>query len=181
MATRVRVRERGEDVRRFIVEHVERHPRDIGRVTAERFEITRQAVNKHLKKLASEGRLTGSGKTRSRIYIPVTPPAPSPYSSHRLLEARSLAMHAVIAAKIARRPELLAKPRRNLERWSTRYGKDLPRWMVEWQHTLERPWPEIAALITEPSENAARLRQFSPFAGVLTAGERRRVYEAFRA
>jgi hypothetical protein len=176
-----RVRARGEEVRRFIVEHVERHPRDIGRVTAERFEITRQAVNKHLKKLASEGRLTGSGKTRRRIYVPVAPPAPSPYSSHRLLEARSLAMHAVIAAKITRHPALLAKPRQNLERWSVRYSNDLPRWMVEWRRTLERPWSQIAALITEPSENAARLRQSSPFAGVLTAAERKRIYEAFRA
>jgi hypothetical protein len=107
-------------------------------------------------------------------------PAPALYSTHRLLEARSLAMHALIAAKIANDPALLAKPRRNLERWSVRWGGDLPGWAVEWQRILDRPWSEIAALISEPSENAARLRQSSPFAGVLTAEERKRVYEAFR-
>jgi hypothetical protein len=46
---------------------------------------------------------------------------------------------------------------------------------------MSRPWSEIAAIMTEPSEEGARLRQSSPFAGVLSATERRRIYEAFRA
>lgn len=106
---------------------------------------------------------------------------PAPYSPHRLLDARSLALHALIAAKITRDPDLLRKPRQNLERWSARWASQFPRWAAEWCVILDRPWPEIAALITEPSENAARLRQSSPFAGVLTPQERKRVYEAFRA
>lgn len=63
-----RVRTRGEDVRRFILENVSRHPRDISRRTAERFGITRQAVNKHLRRLADEKTLVEEGATRSRIY-----------------------------------------------------------------------------------------------------------------
>lgn len=63
-----RVRARGEDVRRFILDHVGKHPHDICRVTAERFGITRQAVNRHLQKLTSEHALEDSGKTRSRTY-----------------------------------------------------------------------------------------------------------------
>lgn len=90
-------------------------------------------------------------------------------------------MHTLIAAKIARDPDLLRKPRQNLERWSVRWKDQLPRWALEWRAILERPWAEIAALITEPSENAARLRQSSPFAGVLTPRERKHIYEAFRA
>jgi hypothetical protein len=105
----------------------------------------------------------------------------TPYSSHRLLEARSLAMHAVIARKIERDRRLLDVPRNNLKRWRKRWATDVPKWFAEWQEILRRPWPEIAALITEPSEEAARLRQSSPFAGVLSAGERERIYEAFRA
>lgn len=58
----------GEDVRRFILEHVEKHPHDISKLTAERFGITRQAVNKHLQRLASEKALSESGKTRNRSY-----------------------------------------------------------------------------------------------------------------
>ena len=106
-------------------------------------------------------------------------PAIAPYSSHRLIEARSLAMHAAMARKIERDPALLAVPQRNLERWAARWSNKPPGWLHEWRALLQRPWPEIASIITEPSENSARLRQSSPFAGVLTPAERARIYEAF--
>lgn len=114
-------------------------------------------------------------------WVATRPTAASVYSSHRLLDARSLAMHAVMAQKIERDPSLLTIPRNNLARWRARWGGNAPRWFGEWLQIIARPWPEIAALITEPSENAARLRQSSPFAGVLTAAERKRIYDAFRA
>lgn len=63
-----RVHVRGEEVRCHILNHVEQHPRDIGRITAEHFKITRQAVNKHLKRLKQEGALNEEGKTRNRSY-----------------------------------------------------------------------------------------------------------------
>lgn len=63
-----RVRARGEDIRRFILDHVEKHPSDIAKIAAEHFRITRQAVNKHLQRLVSEGALAESGKTRNRTY-----------------------------------------------------------------------------------------------------------------
>lgn len=102
------------------------------------------------------------------------------YSSHRVAEARSLALHVAIARKIDRDPTLLELPKRNLARWRARRDSP-PAWIGEWQALLRRPWPEIAALITELSERAARLRQSSPFPGVLTQAERERIYEAFRA
>src|SRR6266581_95962 len=100
---------------------------------------------------------------------------------HRIIEARSLAMHCLIARKIEADRRLLAAARRNLEKWIARHGDAVPRALEEWCEILDRPWPEIAALITDADEPAVRLRQSSPFAGVLTPGERRRVYEAFRA
>lgn len=63
-----KVRARGEDVRKFILDHVEKHAADISRVTAHHFGITRQAVNKHLQKLAAENALSESGHTRNRTY-----------------------------------------------------------------------------------------------------------------
>jgi anti-sigma regulatory factor (Ser/Thr protein kinase)/biotin operon repressor len=63
-----RVRARGEDIRRFIVESVEKHSSDITKVTAAHFGVTRQAVNKHLQKLTGEGCLLETGHTRNRIY-----------------------------------------------------------------------------------------------------------------
>ncbi len=103
------------------------------------------------------------------------------YSSHRLLEARSLAMHAVIARKIERDPKLLQVARNNIERWSVQRNDERPAWLDEWRELLDQPWENIAALITEPSEHGARLRQSSPFVGILTNQERWRIYEAFRA
>lgn len=90
-------------------------------------------------------------------------------------------MHAAIAQKIERDPKLLDVPRNNLKRWKARWENEAPAWYDEWCKIMDRPWPEIAAIITEPSEDGARLRQSSPFAGVLTPEERRRIYEAFRA
>jgi len=90
-------------------------------------------------------------------------------------------MHCLIARKIESDRRLLAAARRNLEKWIARHGDAVPRALEEWREILDRPWPEIAALITDADEPAVRLRQSSPFAGVLTPGERRRVYEAFRA
>lgn len=103
------------------------------------------------------------------------------YSSHRLLEARSLAMHAVIARKIERDPKLLQIARDNVERWLAQRGSKAPAWLSEWQYLLNQPWENIAALITEPTENGARLRQSTPFTGILTHQEWWRIYRAFRA
>ncbi len=64
----MRVRARGEDIRRFILEHVEKHPNDVARLTSEHFKITRQAANKHLRRLIFEKSLTETGETRKRAY-----------------------------------------------------------------------------------------------------------------
>lgn len=64
----MRIRARGEDIRRFILAHVEKHPNDITKLTAEHFTITRQAVNKHLRRLIYEKCLTEAGETRQRTY-----------------------------------------------------------------------------------------------------------------
>lgn len=63
-----RVRARGEDIRGYIVENISKYPESISRITATRFKITRQAVNKHLQRLVEEKVIRESGKTRSRAY-----------------------------------------------------------------------------------------------------------------
>lgn len=62
------VRQRGEKVRSFIIEHVERAPAEIATVVSKKFAISRQAANKHLKKLVEEGALVATGTTRARTY-----------------------------------------------------------------------------------------------------------------
>lgn len=55
-------------IRQYIVDYVQDHPSDIVRVTAERFGISRQAVNRHIHALEESGTLESDGKTRSRTY-----------------------------------------------------------------------------------------------------------------
>ena len=62
------VRVRGEGIRRFILDHVEKSSDDVTKATAEKFGITRQAVSKHLRRLLDEGALRRSGNTRARVY-----------------------------------------------------------------------------------------------------------------
>jgi branched-subunit amino acid ABC-type transport system permease component len=76
----------------------------------------------------------------------------SPYSSHRLLDVRSLAMHAVIARKIERDPALLAIARRNVERWGERWKESAPAWLGETTtiagaHIPNDRWIEILTAI----------------------------------
>lgn len=106
---------------------------------------------------------------------------PATYSDHRVLDARSLAMHCKIARKIDQDPELLEKPRCNLQRWGETASGPLPEYIKEWQKIMNQPWSCIATFITSFSDEAVRLRQSSPFAGVLTPKERKQIYDAFRA
>jgi anti-sigma regulatory factor (Ser/Thr protein kinase) len=63
-----KVRARGEKVRQFIISKVEGHPGDIAAITAKRFDLSRQAVNRHLSLLVKEDALEARGATRSRTY-----------------------------------------------------------------------------------------------------------------
>jgi anti-sigma regulatory factor (Ser/Thr protein kinase) len=65
---RGRLRARGEEIRGFILSEIERHPRDIANIIAERFNISRQAAHKHLANLVAQGALVPEGKTRHRRY-----------------------------------------------------------------------------------------------------------------
>lgn len=62
------VRARGEDIRCYILDNIEKYPKNISKITAEHFKITRQAVNKHLQRLTAEHALAETGNTRNRAY-----------------------------------------------------------------------------------------------------------------
>lgn len=62
------IRARGEIARKFIVENVDAHPKDIIAYVAQKLALSRQAVHKHAQKLVVEGVLSESGKTRNKVY-----------------------------------------------------------------------------------------------------------------
>lgn len=59
---------RTEEIRSFILEAVRAHPNDIARITSERFSITLQGVNYHLRSLLETDQLEAEGQTRKKIY-----------------------------------------------------------------------------------------------------------------
>lgn len=63
-----KVRKRGEQIRQFILANVKDHPSDIAALAAQEFDITRQAVNKHVKRLVEQKSLLVKGSTNSRSY-----------------------------------------------------------------------------------------------------------------
>jgi len=63
------IRKRGEDIRQFILDNVETHPRDVAGLAVKAFDITRQAVNKHMQRLVEQGALIVSGSTKNRHYV----------------------------------------------------------------------------------------------------------------
>ena len=93
------------------------------------------------------------------------------HSDHIRLDERSLAMHRLIAIVIQANPALLNRARDNLRCWKEM--EDSPKLaLAEWRKTLSGPVSQVTHFLTDRSERATRLRQSSPFAGVLTEDEK---------
>ncbi len=93
---------------------------------------------------------------------------------HHRRELQSLEMHRRIAERIERDPEaVLGKARANLAAWLARHqGSALEPVFREWMELITNTSPSgIAAFIVSDDERATRMRQSSPFAGVLTPRE----------
>jgi uncharacterized protein YmfQ (DUF2313 family) len=128
---------------------------------------------------AYRARKRAAGLKNARHWIPSA--AAAGFSNHALIDARSLAMHCLIARRIADNPALMQKAVANLKRWRERQPGAIPGYLTEWEDILALPLPQVLTLMTGLTEESVRLRQSSPFAGILSTDERKRVYDAFRA
>ena len=112
----------------------------------------------------------------AKDYIPTTG-----YSNHSLQDAKSLALHTVIAYKISQDPSLLEKARENLADMRSRHEpNDMPLYIEEWEQILTLRREHIAALLIAVTEDAIRLRSSSPFTGILTQEERLKIIDPFQ-
>jgi len=99
---------------------------------------------------------------------------------HGLAEARSLAYHTAIAARIRREPALIEPVAARLR---TQLASDDPHrsyWAEAWLRVLEQPLEECLAFLTDPGERATEMRQSTPFAGLLPAKERWTLHKQVR-
>lgn len=92
---------------------------------------------------------------------------------HQRREKQSLALHRRIAERLLDDPTaVIGKAVENLKRWENASPHGLSPACLEWREILTRRAPaEIAERIVADDEDAARLRQSSPFAGVLDPRE----------
>ena len=106
------------------------------------------------------------------------------FSDHIRIDERSIALHRAVAERIRENPKLMGKAIKNLQRYlkqSFSESRKPVSSLVEWQELLgNRSLEEVLDFTVSDSERARRLRQSSPFAGILTPQERWRIYEAYR-
>ncbi len=91
----------------------------------------------------------------------------------RSLDARSLAMHRSIAAKIRRQPALLDRARATIDRWQTQGAAQASRPYLEaWRALIDQGLEATLAAAVDPGERGNAMRQASPFTGILDNRER---------
>jgi hypothetical protein len=98
--------------------------------------------------------------------------------THAQVDQRSLALAEAIVAAIDQDPSRagLERTRATCRRWMLQTPSPA---IAEWGRILEREWEAIRPLLLDPGEEGRRLRQSSPFCGILSPRERGDIYRRF--
>jgi len=99
--------------------------------------------------------------------------------SHDLAEARSLAIHRLVAERLRQEPRLVEVALRRVETWVAE-GKMRPAYADAWRELLEGPLEALVAVLGDRGERAAALRQCTPFVGVIDHQTRLRIWRQER-
>jgi hypothetical protein len=106
---------------------------------------------------------------------------PASWSSDRArLDARSLALHRLVAEEIRRDASVVDIARSNIARWhaESRVPVESSAY-AEWLDLLDGSIDQLLAVLESDDQHATRLRQSTPFSGILTPAEREAVFAAF--
>ena len=95
---------------------------------------------------------------------------------YALAEARSLALHRLVAERLRQEPSLVERARSRVRGWLDD-GSVGHIYAESWREALEGPLERLLALLVDPGQRARDLRQASPFAGFLDPRAR---WEAWR-
>lgn len=118
-----------------------------------------------------------AGRRYAEKLRPADLAAPGGDDGHDRAERRSLAYHRALARRL-RRP-MVDDALRLLWKWRSQ-GRIDERYAVQWEEALRRPLADVRDLIGEDSPSGRDLRQNSPFAGMLSEAERRRINAEIR-
>jgi hypothetical protein len=94
-------------------------------------------------------------------------------TGHGRAEARSIAMHAAIAARLPADPAPLERARERVREWRER--GEVPYYAAAWSELFAEPLATVCAALVDPGERMCALRQVTPFAGALDPRERWRI------
>jgi hypothetical protein len=95
-------------------------------------------------------------------------------ASHQIHEKRSLAMHRIVARRFREDPiSVIEYGLKNLERWEHN-GLDCQDFSL-WKQILKGSHQQIPEVLTSLSEESVRLRQSSPFAGLISENDRKKI------
>jgi excisionase family DNA binding protein len=91
-------------------------------------------------------------------------------------------LHGAIVGHLVAEPDLvLTRARENLDRFSQVHtGTMAERWLNLWRVTLDSGLDHVLNVLVSETPEARDLRQNSPFTGILSEEERRRVLGSFR-
>ena len=88
----------------------------------------------------------------------------------------ALLLHHLVAVRLRSNPGLIEKAKSNLRNW-LRKTPNVTAWL-EWEEILEtKSFNEVLEIVVAESDEGQRLRSSSPFAGIITAQERKTVME----
>ena len=114
--------------------------------------------------------------------IDVRPPG-QVENQHQRLDSRSLALHALIAGKLAADPTMIRqKVLPNIARFKRIHqASGTEKLLKEWEVASRAGMPALLRMCIDPSQRGQQLRQASPLTGILTQEERKSVYDAYSA
>jgi hypothetical protein len=100
-------------------------------------------------------------------------------SGHDVVDRRSLAFHRLIASKIEADPNLIDVASRNIDRWRDQGRTE--DYLSEWDDVLRSGVESVLHMLRSTGRRATRLRQSSPFVGILANEERDGILRAYRS
>lgn len=89
-------------------------------------------------------------------------------------------MDRLIADRLLQDSSILAKARKTLERWLERVDGSSRPTLLEWREILGKSPTQVREVLMGEDEHCKRLRQSSPFCGILTARERTEILLRYR-
>lgn len=96
--------------------------------------------------------------------------------THAQLDHFSLRLHEEVARQIRANPAMLDRARANIVRWQRQLGGSAARDLDVWSTILAGPLENILATMVARTEEGDRLRQSSPFCGIMSQARRMEIF-----